>query len=59
MVEYIGTTEASKILHICVATLHAYHRTGRLVPEVVTKTGRRKYTRKQLEDFIKNEMENR
>lgn len=51
--EYIKSGEAAKFFGVSVQTLRNWQDRGILVPEQIYPSGHRKYSRRQLEEFLK------
>ena len=45
--------EASRLLGVSIVTLRKWHETGELVPLYVSRGGRRFYSRKEIDKFLK------
>ena len=54
---FIKIGEAAEMLGVAIVTLRKWHETGELVPAYVSVGGRRFYSRKQIQEFLKGKDE--
>ena len=55
--EFIKIKEVAKMFGVSVPTIRNWERKGYIVPAITLPSGRKRYTRKQIEDFITNQEE--